>query len=77
MLRVGVIGLGPIGTLHARLYQEDPLADLVAVCDLRHDRAERAAKTYGVRAFTELREMLSAMELDVCSVATGGYEYGS
>ncbi len=29
MLRVGVIGLGPIGTLHARLYQEDPLAELV------------------------------------------------
>ena len=77
MLRVGVIGLGPIGSLHARLYQEDPLAELVAVCDLRHDRAERAAKTYGVRAFTELREMLGTMTLDVCSMATGGYEYGS
>jgi predicted dehydrogenase len=77
MLRVGVIGLGPIGTLHARLYQEDELAELVAVCDLRHERAERAARSYGVRAFYDVRDMLSAMDLDVCSVATGGYEYGS
>jgi predicted dehydrogenase len=77
MLRVGVIGLGPIGTLHARLHQEDDLAELVAVCDLRHERAERAARTYGVRAFHDVRDMLDAMDLDVCSVATGGYEYGS
>jgi predicted dehydrogenase len=77
MLRVGVIGLGPIGTLHARLYQEDPLAELVAVCDLTQSRADKAAATFGVPAYYDVREMLSAARLDVCSVATGGYEYGS
>ena len=30
-LRTCVIGMGPIGNRHARIYQEDPLADLVAV----------------------------------------------
>ena len=34
MLRVCVIGLGHIGNLHARIYQEDELVDLVGVCDI-------------------------------------------
>ena len=35
MLRVCVIGLGHIGNLHARIYQEDELVDLVGVCDIK------------------------------------------
>ena len=33
-LRVAVIGLGPIGNRHAKLYLQDPLAELVGVCDM-------------------------------------------
>ena len=33
-LRVAVIGLGPIGNRHAKLYRKDPLAELVGVCDM-------------------------------------------
>jgi predicted dehydrogenase len=76
MLRVCVIGLGPIGNRHARLYQEDPLAELVGVCDLRPDRAEAASRALGVPAFADAPAMLRALQPDVCSVATGGYEYG-
>ena len=77
MIRVGVIGLGPIGNRHARLYKADPLADLVGVCDILHDRADAAAAEYGVPAFYSVPEMLQALSPDVCSVATGGHEYGS
>lgn len=77
MLRVCVIGLGPIGSRHADLYHADPLADLVGVCDLDQDRADRAAARLGVPAFGSVPEMLGALQPDVCSVATGGYEYGS
>ena len=77
MLRVAVIGLGPIGNRHARIYQEDPLAELVGVCDLRHDRADSAAGALGVPAFYSVPDMLAALHPDLCSVATGGYEYGS
>ena len=48
MLRVCVIGLGPIGNKHARIYQEDEMVDLVGVCDVREDRAIAASKAYGV-----------------------------
>src|SRR5689334_24150674 len=77
MLRVCVIGMGPIGNRHARIYREDPLAELVGVCDLLKERADAGSKTLGVPAFYDLSKMLAALKTDVCSVATGGYEYGS
>lgn len=77
MLRVCVIGLGPVGNLHARIYREDPLAELVGVCDVRVDRADAAAARWGVPAFYDVPTMLATLRPDVCSVATGGYEYGS
>jgi predicted dehydrogenase len=77
MQRVAVIGLGPIGMLHVRLYHEDDMADLVGVCDLQRERADAAAARFGVPAFYDVDEMLRALAPDICSVATGGYEYGS
>jgi predicted dehydrogenase len=76
-LRVCVIGLGPIGNLHCRVYKDDPLAELVGVCDILHDRADAAAARYGVPAYYDVEDMLRRAKPDVCSVATGGYEYGS
>jgi predicted dehydrogenase len=77
MLRVCVIGLGPIGNLHANLYAADPLAELVGVCDLIPERAQMTGARLGVPWFTDADTMLSTMTPDVCSVTTGGYEYGS
>lgn len=77
MLRVCVIGLGPIGNLHADIYKEDELSELVGVCDIIPERAERAGKRLGVPWYTSAQKMLDELKPDVCSVATGGYEYGS
>jgi len=77
MLRVCVIGLGPIGNLHTDLYLADPLAELVGVCDIDRARADAAAARAGVPAFYDVPRMLAALQPDVCSVATGGEEYGS
>ena len=77
MLRVAVIGMGPIGNRHARLLAADELAELVGVCDILHDRADDAAGRLGVKAFHDAREMLDTLKPDVCHVTTGGYEYGS
>ncbi|HET6485550.1 MAG TPA: Gfo/Idh/MocA family oxidoreductase, partial [Spirochaetia bacterium] len=38
-VRVGVIGCGPIGNLHARLYAGMDHARLVGVCDVLPERA--------------------------------------
>ena len=77
MLRVCVIGMGPIGNRHAKLYREDPLAELVGVCDWDKGRADAGAATHGVPAYYDVQAMLETVRPDVVSVATGGYEYGS
>src|SRR5690554_2812933 len=76
-LRVCVIGMGPIGNRHATLYQADPLAELVGVCDINHERADTAAARLGVPAFYDAQKMLDDLKPDVVSVTTGGEEYGS
>jgi len=77
MLRVCVIGMGPIGNLHARIYRSLPNAQLVGVCDIRPDRAEAAGKTHGVPFYLDAQQMLDELKPDLCSVCTGGYEYSS
>jgi predicted dehydrogenase len=77
MLRVCVIGMGPIGNRHADMYRGDPLAKLVAVCDILHERADAAASRLGVPAFYDAAEMLKAVQPDLCSITTAGVENGS
>ncbi len=77
MLRVCVIGLGPIGNLHADIYHKDSMVDLIGVCDILKERAEATGKRLGVPWFTDVDEMLLNLSPDMCSVATGGYEYSS
>ena len=77
MLRVCVIGMGPIGNLHANIYRQDELAELVGVCDLIPDRAQAAGERLGAPWFTQAQTMLAELKPDVCSITTGGYEYGS
>ena len=77
MLRVVVVGCGPIGNRHADIYKADPNSQLIGVCDKLPARADAAALRLGVPAFYDAAQMLTALAPDVCSVATGGVEYGS
>jgi predicted dehydrogenase len=76
-IRVAVVGLGPIGNLHARIYQGYEGAQLVGFCDIDSDRACAAEARYGVPSFADLPKMLEAVDPEVVSVATGGFEYCS
>ena len=76
-LRVAVIGLGPIGNRHAKLYKEDELAELVGVCDIIQEKADAACQKYSVPAFYDVETMLRELAPDVVSVTTGGYENSS
>ncbi|MFT5473575.1 MAG: putative dehydrogenase, partial [Kiritimatiellia bacterium] len=59
-------------------HKDDDLADLVAVCDVVQERADKLAEKVGVKAYYTLPDMLDAHpELDIVDVCTGGYENGS
>ncbi len=76
-LKIGIVGLGGIGNLHAQTYVNDPLAEVVAVCDIIPERADKAAAQYGAKVFYSVQEMLdSDVEIDACSMCTAGKENG-
>ena len=77
MIRTCVIGLGPIGNLHADIYAGCEGAELVGVCDRVAQRARAAGERLGVPFFTDTGRMLETLHPQMCSVATGGYEYAS
>jgi predicted dehydrogenase len=77
MLKVCVIGMGPIGNRHADNYAAFQETELVGVCDLRPDRADAASTRLGVPAFYDAQTMLAQLKPDVCSITTGGEEYSS
>jgi predicted dehydrogenase len=67
-LRVAVVGAGHLGRFHARIYAENPQAELVAVVDPNGARArEVAAEAGGCRALEDAAELPS--DLDAVSIA--------
>lgn len=75
MLKTCVIGMGPIGNIHAGVYSTCNNAQLVAVCDKLEDRARAAGLKYNVPWYLDACEMLEKHHPDICSIATGGFEY--
>jgi predicted dehydrogenase len=76
-LNVAVVGLGGIGNRHAMIYSEHEACNLVAVCDLIEEKADKAAEKYGARAFYSIQDMLaSGLHIDAASVASAGTENG-
>lgn len=67
-LRIGVVGVGHLGSLHAKMLSDMPGTRFIGVVDTDLARAETVASTYGVRAYATLEEMLS--EADAVTVAT-------
>ncbi|MDE0169584.1 MAG: Gfo/Idh/MocA family oxidoreductase [bacterium] len=68
-LRTAVVGVGAIGSLHARIYQEHPLAELVGVVDVDEGKARAVAEPLGVPWFTEVSDLLGSCEFTAASVA--------
>jgi myo-inositol 2-dehydrogenase/D-chiro-inositol 1-dehydrogenase len=71
-LKVGVVGCGPIGALHAAAVCSSPVAKLVSVCDLDPDHSEALVRRLGqdVACRRKLSELLEQDGVDVVTVAT-------
>jgi predicted dehydrogenase len=67
-IRVGVVGVGHIGSNHARLYSDVPTAEFTAIYDADPARANSIAKKFRVTAAKSLDEF--AELVDAASIAT-------
>jgi predicted dehydrogenase len=68
MKRVAVIGTGSFGQNHARIYNELPEVELVAVCDINEGVGHSVAEKYGVAFVSNFRELIG--NVDAVSLAT-------
>jgi predicted dehydrogenase len=76
-LKVAIVGVGNIGNIHGRVYQQHPDTEIVAVCDIIEEKADRAAEKYGCQGFYSVQEMLASnLQFDMVSMATAGVENG-
>jgi UDP-N-acetylglucosamine 3-dehydrogenase len=76
LVQCAVIGLGRMGTNHARVLSELPGVALKAVCDADRGLAERtAARFQAGNAFTDVDALLAAGGLDAAVVAVPTIEH--
>ena len=65
-LRVAVVGVGHLGKFHARIYSQNPAAELVAVVDFDQERAAELATELGCQSFGSIDELPE--DLDAVSI---------
>ncbi len=66
--RIGVIGTGHIGRLHARILSEVAAGEFCCVYDANTEAAREVAKTHGVKASASLEEFVASV--DAATLAT-------
>jgi predicted dehydrogenase len=67
-LKIGVIGLGHLGSLHAKMLSTVEGATLSAVYDINSETANRVAEEYGSRTAVDFDDLLESV--DALSIAT-------
>jgi UDP-N-acetyl-2-amino-2-deoxyglucuronate dehydrogenase len=77
-LKTALIGCGRIAGKHVKAIRElsDEL-ELVAVCDIVPERAERIAREAGVPAYTDYRQMVAQEKLDLAHILTWSGNHAS
>ena len=56
-VKIGIVGTGYIGNVHARIFARDERAQIAALYDIKPERAERAAKSVGGRVCGSREEL--------------------
>lgn len=61
-LRIGVVGVGHLGAIHARLWAERGDIELAGVFDLNQERAAEIAAKHDTRPFASFDELLASVD---------------
>jgi len=68
MIKIGIIGGGFMGKMHANCYRSLQNVRVVGVCDVQQDRAMEIANLTGARIFTNVDELINNKEIDAISI---------
>lgn len=68
MINVAIIGVGIMGSLHARVYSELSNVKLVGICDINRIAGKKLADLYKTKFYEDYEELLSKEKLDGVSI---------
>ena len=74
-VRLGLIGLSNIGSVHLKNIEALDKVRLVAVCDVVPQKAQEVGERYGCRAYTDSSELLRDRVCDAVLIATPHYSH--
>ncbi len=69
-LKIGVIGTGHLGSIHARIYKELANCSLTAICDLDKSRLNHISQELRVPAYTDYKEIFNKVAAVSIAVPT-------
>ena len=77
MIKIGMVGVGCISGIYLKNFKETfKNIELVAVCDLVRERAEKAQKEYGIpKIYDTMHELFADPEIDIVLNLTRPYEH--
>lgn len=70
-IKFAVVGCGSIGKRHIAVLDAEPMAELVAICDIDENKCKEQSLLYNnIPYFTSLEKMLSEIKADVINIVT-------
>lgn len=73
-VKVGIIGAGTIGSVHANAYTKIPDVELIGLCDILPDKLKAKAAEHNIpRTYSSHQEMLADPDIEAVSVCVPNY----
>jgi len=69
-IKLGVIGVGHLGSIHARIYHQLPEAELVAISDINPQRLKEISGQFGVKGYIDYRRLFGQIQAASIAVPT-------
>ncbi len=69
-LKTAIVGCGKVGDLHAESFINLEESEFTAVCGRFQEKTEQYAAKYGVKAYTDVSEMVTKEKIDVVNICT-------
>ena len=66
-LRVGVIGIGKLGSVHTRVYNDLDKVELAGICDIDTQKLNQITEQFKVSTFSDHKELIK--KVDAVSIA--------
>lgn len=74
-IKIGVIGTGHLGNLHAKMLKNIETAELTGVYDAANEKAETCAKEHGIKVYNTIDDLIQANDaVSIAVTTTAHYE---